>query len=374
MSLWTYFKKFFSKSPRELESKGLEEIMSTLERIDADDDNAKKKILTLIEHNNQLKNDYTVLSSLNEIPYKSSYQPKPEEVRNFRMGVEKTKIAIKLRIIDLLEQKDESDSIDIHKEMVLSEKVRLTINALSKTLEISESLAKYGIDLPTWLVFFGPPWVGKTESARRISTHHNLNFKYVSMSDIMHGIVGSSEKTMTEVFQDARNQTLNTWKPTIIFIDEADKLLWDRKTQQHSLVQHFLSLVDGFYKNKWTITILSTNEIQLIDKAVLSRMAEKVEFNLPNTKEIEQLLRIHLLKWVQDEAIKKIFTHFLATHQQQLDGLYTQLCASGASGRDIKNISHTSKRTFVLRHITNDQEQFTWDDLVTAVENVMWNT
>lgn len=371
MWLTSYIKKVFQWTVPENKEKNLHEIISALEGIDSNKETAREKLRTLIEQNNQLKNDYGVLSSLSDIPYLSSFDPKSWEINRHAQAVEGVKNTIKLRIVDLLEQNDDAKAIHFQQDLVLSEKVKGTINMLSKTFEISETLSKYGIDLPSGLIFFGPPGVGKTESARWISTHNDLNFKYISMSDIVHGIVGSSEKTMTEVFQDARSQTLVTGKPTIIFLDEADKLLGDRKTQQHSLVQHFLSLVDGFYKNKWTIVILSTNQVDMIDTAVLSRMTEKVAFELPTPEDCVQLLHIHLHKGVKDIAIKNIFTHFLETHQEQIATLGEQLCAKGASGRDIKNITQTAKRGFVLRHVENTEETFTLQDLHDWIHKVL---
>ena len=67
--------------------------------------------------------------------------------------------------------------------------------------------------------------MGKTESSRRLSKVGSANFVALRTSDILHGIMGESEKAITEVFTKARNQSILSGKPTIIFIDEADKLL-----------------------------------------------------------------------------------------------------------------------------------------------------
>lgn len=368
-----YFSKVFNTTSTTTKEKSLEDVLQMLHMIDANDDSAGKKITELVSKNNQLKNDYSVQSTIMRIPYKSSYKPTTEEINQYRSGVEHVKMIIKLKIADLLEQNDDTQNIDLQTDLIFSEQVKNTIELISRTLDANSELAKYGVDLPTGILFWWPPGVGKTESARWISKHSNLNFVYISISDIMHGIVGSSEKAMTSVFQDARNQTLQTGKPTIIFLDEADKLLGSRKESQHSLVQHFLSLVDGFYKNKWTITILSTNEVAMLDNAVLSRMAEKLEFALPNEAHIEQILRVHILKWVTDAQMKQGFMSFFEENKAFLTATYTQLATLGTSGRDIKNIAQSAKRHFALNHLQDNTTPFTKEYLIIGLTKTMPN-
>jgi len=355
---WKYRKKVFGTEQVTKNTKSLEDVLKIMTKISPDDPEAKNKLQWLISENPQLSNNYVVSNIISEIPYLSSYKPTPEDIEKYKNKVNKVKDAIRLCIVDLLEQNDDIQNIDIEKDLILSEKTKNTITMLDRTLKAKDILQEYWVSLPTWVIFYWPPGVWKTECARWLSKSSEFHFIYISMADIVHGIVWSSEKSMTDIFQNARNQTIKSWKPTIIFIDEADKLLWNRKEQQHSLVQHFLSLVDWFYKNKWILTILSTNAKEMLDKAVLSRMVEKVEFLLPNEIEIKEIMRVHILKWVTNEKLKEVFSDFFVENQKALIDVCATLYQNKASWRDVKHIIHTAKRDFALKHIDSNNEKF----------------
>ncbi len=355
---WKYRKKVFGTEKVAKKMKSLEDVLNDMKTINSEDPDAKNKLQWLINENPQLSNNYVVNNIISDIPYLSSYKPNQEDIDRYKNKVKKVKDALRLCIVDLLEQNDDIQDINIENDLILSEKTKNTITMLDRTLKAKDILQEYWVSLPTWVIFYWPPGVWKTECARWLSKSSEFHFIYISMADIVHGIVWSSEKAMTDIFQKARNQTIQSSKPTIIFIDEADKLLWNRKEQQHSLVQHFLSLVDWFYKNKWILTILSTNAKEMLDKAVLSRMVEKVEFVLPNEIEIKEIMRVHILKWVTNENLKAVFSDFFVDNQKALIDICSKLSLHKASWRDVKYIIHTAKRDFALKHIESNNEKF----------------
>lgn len=354
----SYLKKVFGTDPIKDNTKSLEDVLMDLKNIDPKDSNAKNALQSLVNQNTQLRNNYVVLNIIWDIPYLLVYKPNQENIDTHKIHVNKAKDTIRLCIADLLEQNDDIQNIDIEKDLILSEKTKNTVKMLDKTLRAKDILQEYWVSLPTWIIFYWPPGVWKTECARWLSKSGNFHFVYVSMSDIVHGIVGTSEKAMTDIFQNARNQTIQSGKPTIIFIDESDKLLWDRRDQKHSLVQHFLSLVDWFYKNKWIIVILSTNVKEILDKAVWSRMVEKVEFPLPSEAEIKEIMHVHMFKWITDNTIQWLFSTFFIEYKEELSSICTKLYNNQASWRDIKHIIHTAKRDFALDTLDDTNKKF----------------
>lgn len=133
------------------------------------------------------------------------------------------------------------------------------------------------------LCFYGPPGTGKTALAGHIAKTLNKPLLAKRASDILSKWVGEAEQNIAEMFRQAESEG------AILFLDEADSLLRDRKSSRHSWevtqVNEMLQQMECFEG----IFICATNLFGDIDQAALRRFSFKLQFN-PMT--LEQRLRM----------------------------------------------------------------------------------
>ncbi|XP_042188819.1 spastin isoform X3 [Callorhinchus milii] len=172
------------------------------------------------------------------------------------------------------------------------------------------------------LLLFGPPGNGKTMLAKAVASESNSTFFNISAATLTSKYVGEGEKLVRALFSVAREL-----QPSIIFIDEVDSLLCERREGEHDasrrLKTEFLIEFDGVQSSgdDRVLVMGATNRPQELDDAVLRRFTKRVYVSLPNEN-----TRLTLL------------TNLLAKHRNPLchrDLLQLAKISDGYSGSDL---------------------------------------
>lgn len=184
--------------------------------------------------------------------------------------------------------------------------------------------SKLNIQQTKGILLYGPPGCCKTMLARALAFESNLPFFHIKGPELKKGIVGDSERSIRELFLNARASS-----PCIIFFDEIDSISSNNGTNYElSLLTALLVELDGIDKLNDVFIIGATNRKDSIDPALLrpGRLDKHILIDLPNKKEREDIFKIYL-----DET----YTYFLEKYSELSEGF---------SGAEIECLIKESKQ------------------------------
>jgi SpoVK/Ycf46/Vps4 family AAA+-type ATPase len=134
-------------------------------------------------------------------------------------------------------------------------------------LEHAEMFAAYGKTVGGGVLMYGPPGCGKTHLARATAGEIRGGFLSVGISDVLDMWIGTSERNLHALFDQARKTT-----PCVLFFDEVDALGARRSDMRQSagrqLINQFLAELDGVEtSNEGVLVLAATNAPWHLDPA-----------------------------------------------------------------------------------------------------------
>uniref|UniRef100_A0ACD5Z6N1 Uncharacterized protein n=1 Tax=Avena sativa TaxID=4498 RepID=A0ACD5Z6N1_AVESA len=145
------------------------------------------------------------------------------------------------------------------------------------------------------VLLYGPPGTGKTMLAKAIAKESGAVFINIRISNLMSKWFGDAQKLVAAVFSLAHKL-----QPAIIFIDEVDSFLGQRRTTDHEAMTNmkteFMSLWDGFTtdQNARVMVLAATNRPSELDEAILRRFTQIFEIGVPVRSERSKILQVVL--------------------------------------------------------------------------------
>ncbi|WP_264686414.1 AAA family ATPase [Wolbachia endosymbiont (group B) of Rhopobota naevana] len=196
-------------------------------------------------------------------------------------------------------------------DIIIPESVKKELNKILGTIpeRNKELLKKTGYKPEKGYLFYGPPGNGKTKIARAIACQANAKFISVSASEFLKSYIGEGEKYVREIFKKARANA-----PCIIFIDEIDCIATKRGSggsSSHaqscdSLVNQFLTELDGFNPLEGVTVIAATNRRDVLDTAFTrpGRLYNHIEIPLPDKTQRKDILDLYIKKFKDTEGLE----------------------------------------------------------------------
>ncbi len=174
-------------------------------------------------------------------------------------------------------------------DLVLEPEMRVRLSKLANRMINIDEIEAMGGSVPAGVLFHGPAGTGKTIAAMALAKASKWAFLKTSGHDLLH-----SPQKMDDLMRLAKDI-----RPCIIFIDEADDVLADRRLSAISkdVTNKLLTIMDGAGgKTKDILFIGATNAPNLIDEAMLrgGRFTEKVAFDVPG----DIALHAYVSKWI----------------------------------------------------------------------------
>ncbi|XP_031495909.1 uncharacterized protein LOC116261334 [Nymphaea colorata] len=145
------------------------------------------------------------------------------------------------------------------------------------------------------VLLYGPPGTGKTMLAKAIAKESGAVFINVRISNLMSKWFGDAQKLVAAVFSLAYKL-----QPSIIFIDEVDSFLGQRRTTDHEALTNmkteFMALWDGFTTDQHArvMVLAATNRPSELDEAILRRLPQAFEIGIPDRSERAKILKVIL--------------------------------------------------------------------------------
>ena len=174
------------------------------------------------------------------------------------------------------------------KDLVCTRDVQEELEYFIKERKQADALAKMNIPVSNKILLHGPSGCGKTLSAYVLAGELNRPLIIVNLGTIISSKLGETSKNLTQIFKTANKEK------AIVLLDEFDSLGKIRDyDQDHGemkrVVNTILQLFD--FVSQDTIIIATTNQLQMIDEALIRRFDLSVKIDLPKSEQIHTLIQ-----------------------------------------------------------------------------------
>ncbi len=198
-----------------------------------------------------------------------------------------------------------SGKVDLN-DIVFDEKLFLQISQFLREYEHVEILTKYGLPVINKILLYGKSGCGKTMTARAIANHLHKKIKTIHLGNIISSKLGETSRNIATTFKMAENQE------AVLFFDEFDSLGKERNydntdnSEMKRVVNGMIQMMDHLPKN--SVMIAATNQVEMIDEALMRRFELKLEFRSPGKEDLNRLYDKLLNQFPEEYAkVKRVY-------------------------------------------------------------------
>lgn len=175
--------------------------------------------------------------------------------------------------------------------LICSDTVIRDLRYFIKEHQSIELLQKMELPVANKVIFHGPPGCGKTLASYVMAGELKKLMYVINLGAIVSSKLGETSRNLAKVFRRAAAEN------SVILLDEFDSLGKIRDyNQDHGemkrVVNTILQLFDFMPQD--CIVIAATNQISMIDEALLRRFDVNIKFDLPNRDQIRELIDLTL--------------------------------------------------------------------------------
>jgi len=239
-------------------------------------------------------------------------------------------------------------------EIIMPDASRQDLRDLAFKLQHVFNLEKLGGDLPRGLLFYGPPGTGKTQAAMSLAAASGYAFLKTTGAELL-----SNPSSWDKFIRNAKNL-----RPVIVFIDEADDVLCDRRMSAVSAVTNkILTTIDGVDgRVRDVLYIAATNHPDSLDSAAIrgGRFEQKIRFDVPSDEALATYVRTKL--------------RLLAGCAFGVSRHTTEYLVSELLGRSIADADSVLQRVIdsaALRHLREGTKTITMVDMRSALRSTL---
>ncbi|XP_955399.1 AAA family ATPase, putative [Theileria annulata] len=245
----------------------------------------------------------------------------------------------------------------------LSERLNWSINSL---LKCKENKTPYRN-----ILLYGPPGTGKTLFAKTLAMRSGMDYAIMTGGD-----VGPLKEDAVTELNKLFKWSNKSKKGLILFIDEAESFLRQGRSTLQGMSENIRNALSTFLyhtgnENNNFCLILATNEKDILDKAVVDRIDESYNFDLPEEEERKRMIKLFMEQYVInplkrtskvliDEGINDEYYEKLAKKTQGLSGRQiSKLCISLQSavyGSGAKKLTVDLADTVIDWHLKNQND------------------
>jgi Holliday junction resolvasome RuvABC ATP-dependent DNA helicase subunit len=219
--------------------------------------------------------------------------------------------------------------LDLKHHMIIDEKLE---SSLTSIMTMAAYTKNNGGQFEN-ILLYGKPGTGKTLFAQLLAEHCGMDYAIIPGANVSQFLAkGEAVEKINELFAWAEKSS----KGIIIFFDEAETFLADRKTlsnKAQNALNAFLAKTGTPSTN--ILIIAATNRPEILDSAVLSRFGSTIEFPLPDQKGRVAQLIMHIKNIFENQRSKSV-DYTILQDTSYIDQLARRL--DGCSGRTIQQL------------------------------------
>jgi SpoVK/Ycf46/Vps4 family AAA+-type ATPase len=177
-------------------------------------------------------------------------------------------------------------------DVVLNERLRSRIEDVLRQQRKRDRLREHGKTPNRRLLFVGPPGSGKTMSAEAVASELHLPLFVIRLESMITRYMGETAAKLRLIFDETSKRR------GVYLFDEFDAVGGHRSAtndvaEMRRVLNSFLQFMEEANSTD-SVIVCSTNHPGLLDRALLRRYDQVLEFDAPTAKQVEQLIKANL--------------------------------------------------------------------------------